>query len=252
MVSATIASLFFVLCNLFIVSLTHQTITTLINKYSPEGKITIVDYGCGSGALIPFLDKANIRKYTGFEVEEHCINEARKQFPEKKFHFKKISTKKLTKLGNNNSVDVVVLIGVVQYLTDREIDFVFSEAHRVLKKGGSLVISTTNDRWYYRYINIYHLFLPHRFFSQNQLKGFAARHKLDSVEVFEKGFFIAPTFSNVVVFFFDAFDRIILRTKGTLGFFGTNIRKLFKPLITLEYKLPINLGYTLYFVAQKK
>ena len=75
--------------------------------------------------------------------------------------------------------------------------------------------------------------------------------KLRTIYQQERGFLIAPLFSNIISFFFDAADKVLFRTKGTLGPIGTFARKIINPLITLEYLLQIDYGYTLYLKIKK-
>ena len=75
----------------------------------------------------------------------------------------------------------------------------------------------------------------------NQLK----KNNLKVVYEKEFGLLLAPLFSNVLVLFFDALDKIFFSTKGEIGKIGSFARSMVAPIIILENKIPIDFGYTL-------
>lgn len=233
-------------------SANHKYIQNLLNNYLPNGKATIVDYGCGNGDLLNYLDTQNIVKYTGYDVSKDCLHIAKNNHFGNKYKFKRIDLQKLPNLGTNNSVDLIILVGVVQYMSNQEINHLLKEAKKVLKNDGILVVSCAVDHDIYKFFNIYRIFLPNNYINRKQLINKANKNNLISVFNKEKGLVIAPLFSNIFSLFFDSIDRFILGNRGKIGIVGSTARKLIQPLIELEYLIPVDFGYTLYCVFRKK
>lgn len=230
-------------------SATHEYINSLILNHFKNKKISIVDYGCGNGDLLNFIDHKKISKYTGYDVSYDCLKVAKTFFQNDIFQFKKINKKKLPVLDDN--LDLIVLIGVLQYMSEDETKYLFEQAKEKLSKNGVLIASCAVDHWIYRLLNIYQLFLPNRFINRNWILNQIKVTGLKPVHIREKGLLVAPLFSNIISFFFDAFDRVLLGTRGKIGPTGTLARKMISPLIKLEFLLPIDYGYTLYLQAKK-
>lgn len=228
---------------------THTLLASYL-KVNTRKKMVIVDYGCGEGELLEYLDRAKIELYLGFEVNSACIPISKKKWGKnKKIHFSEINRKKLPSLGEKGEVDAIFLIGVVQYLPKKDLAHVLSEAKRVLKPKGQLLISCTGDHILYSWFNIYRLFLPHFSVNRNSLLTQIRKAGLRIDTQFERGIVIAPLFSNVIVFFFDALDKIFYKTKGELGPIGRKVRQFFSSLIQTEFSIRIDYGYTLFVVA---
>ncbi len=232
-------------------SITHSYIRNLLISRFHNKKISIVDYGCGNGDLLNFIDK-NIKKYVGYEISDDCLKVAQNKFKHKKYSFNKIHSKKVPKLGAKNSVDLVILIGVIQYMTGSEISQLLKEAKKVLKKNGILIITCAVDHKFYKIFNIYQLFLPNNYINRKSIIAKIEKNNFTVEYSLEKGVLIAPFFSNIISFFFDAIDRVVLNNRGKIGPVGSIARKIFYPFIKLEYKIPIDYGYTLYIVANPK
>lgn len=232
-------------------STNHKQVATIIsNSFSIKKKLNIIDYGCGSGELLNHISRNKIKSYIGYEINKNSIKMAEKMF--EKYTFKKISKQKLPSLGEKNSIDVLVLVGVLQYMKSSEIKYLFKEARRVLNKSGILVISCSTDHGLYKFCNIYQFFLPNHFINRRTILEEIEKAQLKTIHQQERGILIAPLFSNIISFFFDAGDKVLFRTKGTLGPIGSFARKIVNPLIALEYLVPIDYGYTLYLKIQKR
>lgn len=229
----------------------HKKLVTYLPK--KVEKLNIVDYGCGEGELLHYMDLNRIKNYFGFDINQGSIQSAQAFWrTRKKVKFSLINKKKLPSLGKPSSVDVIFLIGVVQYLPKKDLDHVLREAQKVLKKDGVIIISSTNDHLLYKIFNIYRLFLTPNVVNIPKLHRKIREHKLSIYFQSEKGLVLTPLFSNVLVFFFDAFDKLLFKTKGTIGPAGTLSRTLFSPLTLLEFSLPINYGYTTFTLVVKE
>ncbi len=231
---------------------THSLIAKEILRSSKK-RLSIVDYGCGEGELLHYLPSKRLMDYRGFEVNKSCIPVAKEKWDkESKAQFTWINRSKLPSLGKSNSVDFVVLSVIVQYLPSEDLKHVLIQAKKVLKPDGKILISCTTDHLLYTYVNIYRLFLPHFSVNRKKLLGQIKAAKLYVHSAFERGVILAPFFSNIFVFFFDALDKIMFRTKGELGPAGRYMRRLWAPLIDREFALQVDYGYTLFIVASIK
>lgn len=230
----------------------YTIIEELIKKHSPRLGVSILDYGCGNGTLLNTIDLEHIRSYVGLEVNSAALSVAKAKYKNfKKIQFVKINTKALPDFGPENSLDVVILVGVFQYLKPDEIEHVFKQSQKSLKKGGVLIASCVVDHWIYRVTNLYRLFLPNFYLNRKKLLDTAKKHSFKILMSQERGLIIGPFFSHFIVIFFDAIDKILFRNKGKLGPIGSFVRKLWKPIMYLEYKIPLDYGYTLFVVFQK-
>ncbi len=106
----------------------------------------ILDIGCNIGITLSFLDKSN--ELYGIEIDEYCVNEARKLNPNAKIHQESMEQLPY----EDNSFDVIVMMNVFPYyeiIVEEEIkeNFIintFNEVYRVLKNDGTLYLTTPN------------------------------------------------------------------------------------------------------------
>lgn len=233
---------------------THDYLVSLLKKYGTGKKpLTIVDYGCGSGALLSHLTDVMIKKYLGFDVNRHSITEAKKNYQhQKQYTFQLISPNTCPSFGPKNSVDVIILVGVWQYLTLTEQKFIAHEASKVLTPKGVLLISCTVDHLIYRLLNVYRLLFPHHYIRRSEVIDLLKKASLKVVYQHESGLLLNPLFSNVIVFFFDMLDQLLHQSRGTIGPIGAWVRRVMHPVLATEFKLSIDYGYTLFIVATKK
>lgn len=230
----------------------YPYLLSLVSRFLKKKPINIVDYGCGNGVLLNLLEKNTVRSYQGYEVSDSAISVGRKQWKSKKISFHKIDTKKLPKFPKNKKKDLWIFIGALQYMGDREINTIFKEASKTLSKEGILAASCVTDHPVYQWTNLYRFFLPNRYINRKKLLLSAKKAGLVPLFAQERGLIIGPLFSHGIVIFFDALDKLIFRNKGKLGPIGIFMRKLWKPIMHLEYYVPIDYGYTLFVVFQKK
>lgn len=226
---------------------TYRLILNLLEKSFPDKrKINLIDYGCGNGLLLEYLPKEKISSYQGLDINLDSINYAKNRYKFKKINFEMIQQGKSIKLGRSNSVDAIVLIGVLQYMTQEEISDFLIKAKKVLKKNGIILISCATDYFFYRVLNLYRLFLPNYFINKNNLSKLIRISGMKIRFQDEKGILLSPLFSNVFSLFFDIFDKILFRTKGSLGPLGKSSRLIINPILSIEYLFPVNYGYTLF------
>ena len=236
---------------------THAYIQEYIEKLSKQlgkKKIRLLDFGCGSGSFLRTIPISSIESYTGYDINADSIREADRLYKRnKKIHFYTLNQKKPFTIRNNDNVDIVLMIGVIQYLTDRQIASALSLCKKVIKKNGFIIISTCSDHWFYRLIDLYGYVSPHRFISSSKIKFLLNNAGFQMNIINEIGLIIAPVFSYCLSLLFDGLD-ILFRTKekGSLGVFGEWARRITAPLILIEYQSPLNFGYTKIIIAQPK
>lgn len=102
-----------------------------------KGKV-ILDIGCGFGDHIRKLSKRGAKRIVGFDASSKLIKIAKKQkIPFSEFYVGDMN-KKLK--FENGSFDIVFSSLALHYV--KNLNRLFSEIHRVLKKGGVFVFST--------------------------------------------------------------------------------------------------------------
>lgn len=231
---------------------TYTTIRALIHAFFPVNKkLSIVDYGCGNGYLLEVLPPEWIRSYQGFDINVSSITSAKRTFANRRnVHFTVFDKKHPPHLARN-SADCIVCVGVLQYLEDDEVLHVLAQAKRALTKNGILLMSCAVDHAVYRVTNLYQLFLPHQYISRKRLNHQIKKSGLHLRYQQEKGLCLTPLISNIGTLAFDILDKVFLRTKGSLGFFGKTFRSWSNLLCHLDYLIPIDYGYTLFTAAKQ-
>lgn len=223
-----------------------------IDELYPNKQISIIDFGCGNGFLIDLLGIERISSYHGFDTSKDALRVANKRYKNNnKIKFTLIKPNSNPTLGSSRSADVLIMIGVLQYLTNNEIDHVIADSARVLKTNGYLISSTVLDNKFYRAINAYRFFFPNRYINRQSLLSKLRESNFKIITNHAKGIIIGPLFSHGLVIIFDAIDRYLLRVRGTVGPIGSLARAIAFPFMYLELLIPIDYGYTWYLVAQK-
>ena len=93
----------------------------------------ILEIGCGPGTIVPYLPQS---EYVGFDGNSHYVEKASKRFPQAKFVCETVSE---YTLPQKSYFDIVLALGIVHHLNDRESVQLFRIAHEALRPGGKLV-----------------------------------------------------------------------------------------------------------------
>lgn len=128
------------------IMLAYRELAELFNKYLPPDKRRALDFGCGTGISLRFLEQHGFWA-DGVDIDENMLAHARVIDSDK--------TEKYQLIQNNiiphadNSYDLVFSSLVVLELGSRaELAQYFHEARRVLCDDGYMIIVTTNDDFY--------------------------------------------------------------------------------------------------------
>jgi 2-polyprenyl-3-methyl-5-hydroxy-6-metoxy-1,4-benzoquinol methylase len=123
--------------------------------------MTVLDFGCGRGELIyqSAIKGANV---IGIDYSDEAIKLSKESISHLPDELKVNS--KIIKLSAgmlplaDNSVDRVLLIDVIEHLTNEEMNILLSEFYRILKPEGKLIIHTPNRLhfdWGWKYYTFY-------------------------------------------------------------------------------------------------
>ncbi|MBU1863828.1 MAG: class I SAM-dependent methyltransferase [Candidatus Omnitrophica bacterium] len=107
-----------------------------------DGK-DVLEVACGGGIGLGYLSK-KAKRIVGIDIEEGNLIFAEQLYENRN----NIETKIMDAHHfdfDNETFDVVILYEALYYLKDP--DLFFKEAHRVLRKGGHLIIGTVNKEW---------------------------------------------------------------------------------------------------------
>lgn len=120
---------------------TKPYLTRLIaNVFPADRKSSIVDLGCGSGALLLSLLEAGYSNAFGVETSPDQIEFARQ------LGVRVIPGDLVSFLRNSPAgvFDVVVAIDVIEHFRKDEVLEIMDQAHRVLRPGGELIVHVPN------------------------------------------------------------------------------------------------------------
>ena len=109
--------------------------SVLVREYiRPKDTDRILDIGCGSGNMLPFLPKC---KYLGVDANESYIASARQRYGHRgEFICGRVSDLKAEQFG---TFDVALAIGLVHHLGDSEALELFRLGFEALRPGGRLI-----------------------------------------------------------------------------------------------------------------
>src|SRR6266498_5058359 len=120
-----------------------------LKKFDLAKRKKFLDAGCGVGMLGRQLkDAYNVDAY-GLEINSKAVKEAKKNGLEAK-----IADLEKKWSYSNSFFDAVISVQVIEHIV--KTDQFLSEAHRVLKKGGLIIITTPNlAAWFNRIIFLF-------------------------------------------------------------------------------------------------
>jgi len=113
-------------------------------KKSFEGKISILDVGCGNGRFLETLETSRLPfSYLGIDESSGMINEAKKLHPKNSFEV--LDMKHLEKLSNDKKYQFIVFIASFHHLqTKQERKEVLEKTKKLLKNEGTVMMTNWN------------------------------------------------------------------------------------------------------------
>lgn len=116
----------------------HQHRLGVVRSLIPAETGTVLDFGCGDGVML-----ASFRgELIGIEPDQGLLDAARMQFPSARLLHGSIEQFAAIDAG---SVDLVLCLNVLAYMSDEEDATFYRESHRVLRQGGVLVVTHSNE-----------------------------------------------------------------------------------------------------------
>lgn len=99
----------------------------------------LLDVGCGTGAM---RDVARVTgfSYQGVDISAEMVAEARRAHPDARFAVGRVEHLPV----GDTSIDVVLALGVLEYVREADLPVALAEIVRVLRPGGHLVASLLN------------------------------------------------------------------------------------------------------------
>jgi SAM-dependent methyltransferase len=120
----------------------EQRVRRVISRHLPPNRdIRVLDLGCGHGAYLYFLRAAGYKNITGVDVSPQQVDVAHKLGIKEAECCEILRYLEETK---PDSVDVVLLIDVLEHLTREELFTLLDQVHRVLRPGGTCVAHVPN------------------------------------------------------------------------------------------------------------
>lgn len=108
----------------------------LINAARPA---SVIDIGCGTGPLVEELVRRGVRA-SGLDSSPAVLEAARSRTPNASFYLGTVESIPLP----DESFDAATLIEVIEHLDDQRLTAAMTEARRILRIGGTLMITTPN------------------------------------------------------------------------------------------------------------
>jgi ubiquinone/menaquinone biosynthesis C-methylase UbiE len=110
-----------------------------------DGDLRGIDFGCGSGSLLVKLLRNGV-DCAGIEISPRMCEQARRRLEAEGMNPSAVRAGSVERLGEfaDGSVDIVFVMGVLQYLPDEVYAQLLAESRRVLRRNGLLVASYQN------------------------------------------------------------------------------------------------------------
>jgi SAM-dependent methyltransferase len=102
----------------------------------------VLDFGCGTGFLLPHLARY-VKTLTGADVSEESLKFVNQAYGNLTNFQGAFSVDEL--LLKKNTFDAIVLIEVVEHLYDNQIDNILNQTLSLLRPGGIVIITTPNE-----------------------------------------------------------------------------------------------------------
>jgi len=163
-----------------------------IRQALPSKNATMLDFGVGDGRYINEVLSIRPYKIIGIDISEYALAKSRKKFPKARFYHLSGDDKLPVK---DKSVDFVIAGDVIEHIFD--VPNFLTEMNRILKKNGTLFISTPYHGMIKNIVLsiigfdiVFDPTSPHiRFFTKNSLIRLLKQHKFAIPEYGQYGRF---------------------------------------------------------------
>ena len=105
---------------------------------------SILDIGCFSGTFLSLIPNTSAHRQVGVDILKNQINFAKEHFENEFRTFYFIENIADIESTIQEKFDVITIIEVIEHLEVADIAKIITSAHRLLKKGGRLIITTPN------------------------------------------------------------------------------------------------------------
>lgn len=202
---------------------THRHYFSWIKPYIKDAKI--LDIGCWTGPMEQLLEKEKCKVFA-IDIEEEPLKFTRKKFP--KMRFVKASIIEGAPF-NKNEFDVALFFMVIEHIPKGTELIALKNINRVLKKGGSLFLTTMNSSFFSNLFDPAYFFVGHRHYSKDHLERLLKKAGFKIREVNYNGGFFMILYTWTLYFF-----KHVLRQKEPRG-------RLVDKIMALDYN---NRGFT--------
>ena len=163
----------------------------------------LLDIGCWTGQFIQLaLNDAKITY--GIDPGKKAINFAQKKYPQA--HLEVATAQKLP--FRNNTFDVITFLEVIEHLPKEDETGALNEIYRVLKKNGTLVLSTPSSHPTPILLDPAYFLIGHRHYSEKQLKNLLSKSGFEIIKIYKTGGIFRLT-----SLIFDSIVKHLLKTK---------------------------------------
>jgi ubiquinone/menaquinone biosynthesis C-methylase UbiE len=116
-----------------------QETSRIVNILKPYASGRVLDAGCGDGSLSNrMLQLPMVTEVVGIDISDGAIHIAQSKYPRIQYKVGQVTDLPF----ESNFFDAVVAIELVEHVYDTQL--MFKEFSRVLKNGGTLIITTTD------------------------------------------------------------------------------------------------------------
>src|SRR3989344_280903 len=149
----------------------RNMIGIILNKYAKEKNLKILDLGCGTGAVMKFLDSKDY-KVCGVDTNDAALDYC----SEKRLEVKKGEAENIN--FDDNAFDIVLALDLLEHLDSPEKSI--REINRILKKDGLLIATVPAHQflWSYHDVSLHH---KKRYDKENFKNLFQDNFKIETI-----------------------------------------------------------------------
>lgn len=115
-----------------IITFNLYVVRKIIRQYSGSSTKSVLDLGCGTGSLAPLFSK---KYYVGVDIDEKAI-----KYAKSKYHGYHFVVGDATRLDIKKKFPLIVIVGVLHHINDRDVDKTSQIIVQHLTSGGRVVI----------------------------------------------------------------------------------------------------------------